>query len=182
MNNAGKIDLSQVSVLVLDDNQNFISIMRSMLRGFGVGRVVEATEPSKAFELIGDQHVDIAFIDLKMPLIDGIAFARMIRKSKDSPNRKLPLVLVTADATLSTVKDAINAGIEEFIVKPVRSKDVLARLVRLMDSPREYYESGSYFGPDRRRRIDPKYTGPERRAPMLLDDAVEIPRTPPPAK
>jgi DNA-binding response OmpR family regulator len=62
------------------------------------------------------------------------------------------------------VLDAINAGVDEFLVKPVRAVDVANRVNAIIERRRPFVKSGGYFGPDRRRRDDPRYKGPMRRA------------------
>ncbi len=157
------IDLSRVSVLLLDDNRNFISIMRQVLRSFGIRDVHEATDAVAAFEILKTASIDIAFVDFKMPGFDGFEFARLVRAPYDSPNKFLPLILVTADGRTSTVNGAINAGFEEFLIKPIRPKDVYNRLVHLLSHPHKYVWTKTFFGPDRRRRQNDRFNGIERR-------------------
>lgn len=163
MESASKVDLSRVQALVLDDNQNFVSIMRSILRGFGVRHIYEERDALRAMELIEQHSIDIAFVDLKMPLFTGLEFAKAVRSTLKSSNGRLPIVLVTGNVSRSTIADAINAGIEDVLAKPLSPKSVYVRMVRLLQNPHEYIEVDGYFGPCRRRRIDQMYAGPERR-------------------
>ena len=163
MVSASEVDLSRVHVLVLDDNQNFVSIMKSILRGFGVRHIYDERDASQAMELIEHHSIDIAFVDLKMPIFSGLEFAKLVRNAENTSNRQLPIVLVTGNASRSTIADAINAGIEEVLAKPVSPKSVYDRLVRLLQEAYEYVEVDGYFGPCRRRKADHMYAGPKRR-------------------
>ena len=66
--------------------------------------------------------------------------------------------------------EARDAGVNEFMAKPITARGVLERLALVIDHPRPFIRSDDYFGPDRRRRHDPKYAGPWRRA----SDAGEV--------
>jgi two-component system chemotaxis response regulator CheY len=96
--------------------------------------------------------------------MDGLHFCRMIRLDPDSPDKYLPIIMVTAYSERGRVFDAINAGVDEFLVKPVRAMDVANRVNAVIERRRPFVKAGGYFGPDRRRRSDPNYRGPMRRA------------------
>jgi two-component system chemotaxis response regulator CheY len=61
------------------------------------------------------------------------------------------------------VHEARDAGVDEFLAKPLTAKGVIERMTQVIDHPRPYVRAESYFGPDRRRRADPNYRGPWRR-------------------
>jgi DNA-binding response OmpR family regulator len=72
--------------------------------------------------------------------------------------------MVTAYSERSRVIDAVNAGVDEFLVKPIRAVDVANRVNAVIERRRPFIDIPTYFGPDRRRRDDPRYKGPWRRA------------------
>lgn len=157
-------DLSDLRVLVLDDNRHFLSIMRTILRHFGVGEILDRTDASEAFELLKMTSINLAFVDLRMPDLDGFEFVSLVRTATDSPNAALPFIMLSADGSRATVQKAINVGIDEFLVKPVRPVDVYQRIVKLIARPHQYVRTkGGYFGPDRRRRVDEGFDGSDRR-------------------
>lgn len=158
-----KKQLEGLKILILDDNRNFLAIMRQILRALGVRKIIDASNAESAFEILRNTNIDMAFIDLRMPGLDGFEFTKLVRNSSDSPNRFLPIVMVTADARQSVVKESINAGVEEFLIKPVRPRDVYLRIMRLINHPHTYVRTKSYFGPDRRRRDDMTRQGIDRR-------------------
>jgi hypothetical protein len=61
------------------------------------------------------------------------------------------------------VTAARDAGVTEFLAKPISAKGLYERIVNVVASPRPFIKTKSYFGPDRRRMISPNYVGPERR-------------------
>lgn len=156
--------LEGVTALILDDNAHMRGLLRVILLSFGMRRIDEAADCNEAIGLVAGGEIDIAFVDFKLGGLDGIDFCRHIRRSPVSPNPFLPLVMVTAYSERSRVIDAVNAGVDEFLVKPIRAVDVANRVNAVIERRRPFIDIPTYFGPDRRRRDDPRYKGPWRRA------------------
>ncbi len=156
--------LESVSALILDDNAHMRGLVRVILSSFGVRNIEEAGDCSQAISLVASGDIDIAFVDMKLAVLDGLEFCRRIRLAPDSPNRYLPIVMITAYSERSRVIDAINAGVDEFLVKPIRAVDVANRVNAVIERRRPFVQTQTYFGPDRRRRDDPRYRGPWRRS------------------
>jgi len=156
--------LKRVSSLIVDDNAHMRGIMRAILASFGVRQIEEASDAAEAFEMLGSENIDVAFVDFRLAGLDGLEFCRLVRTGADSPNPFLPIIMITAYSERSRVMEAINCGVDEFLVKPVRAIDVASRLNAVIERRRPFVRSPSYFGPDRRRRADPKYKGAMRRA------------------
>lgn len=155
--------LESVSALILDDNAHMRGLLRVILASFGMRRIEEAADCSEAIGLVAAGDMDIAFVDFKLGGQDGLEFCRHIRLDPDSPNKYLPIVMITAYSERRRVIDAINAGVDEFLVKPVRAVDVANRVNAVIERRRPFVQSTGYFGPDRRRRDDPRHKGPWRR-------------------
>jgi len=156
--------LESVSALILDDNAHMRGLLRVILASFGVRRIEEAHDCNEAIGVIAGGDIDFAFVDFKLGGLDGIDFCRRIRLDPNSPSRYLPIIMITAYSERSRVIDAINAGVDEFLVKPVRAVDVANRVNAIIERRRPFVEIAGYFGPDRRRRVDPRHKGPWRRA------------------
>jgi two-component system, chemotaxis family, chemotaxis protein CheY len=159
--------LESVSVLILDDNAHMRDLIRTILASFGCSRIVEAADTKEALRLVAEAEIDLAFVDFKLSGDsgnDGLQFCRSIRLGPDSPDLYLPVIMITAYSERSRVLDAINAGVDEFLVKPVRAIDVANRVNAVIERRRPFVHAAGYFGPDRRRRDDPRYDGPWRRA------------------
>jgi DNA-binding response OmpR family regulator len=105
----------------------------------------------------------VAFVDFQMAPVDGVEFTQLVRNASDSPNPFLPVIMLTGHADRARVEEARDAGVTEFIVKPVTARAVLDRLNNVINRPRSFVRTDDYFGPDRRRRQDPAYDGPWRR-------------------
>ena len=155
--------LQRLNVLVVDDNRFMLTLLRRILVGLGVVNVMEATDGAEAFQVMRTCPADIIFTDWMMSPVDGVEFTRLIRTAKDSPNRFVPIIMMTGHTEFARVIEARDAGVTEFLAKPVSAKSVYTRIVSVIEHPRPFIETKNYFGPDRRRRHDPSYTGPERR-------------------
>jgi DNA-binding response OmpR family regulator len=155
--------LEGVSALILDDNAHMRGLMRVILASFGVRRIEEAADVAEAWRIACANRIDLAFVDFKLGGIDGLDFCRRIRSAPESPDIYMPIIMITAYSERGRVVQAINAGIDEFLVKPVRAVDVANRVNAVIERRRPFIQSGEYFGPDRRRRDDPRHRGPWRR-------------------
>lgn len=156
--------LEGVTALILDDNAHMRGVLRAILVSFGMRRIDEAADCNEAIRLVAGGVIDIAFIDFKLSGPDGIDSCRQIRRAPESPNPFLPIIMVTAYSERSRVIDAVNAGVDEFLVKPIRAVDVANRMNAVIERRRSFIDVPAYFGPDRRRRTDPRFRGPLRRA------------------
>lgn len=158
------MSLESVSALILDDNAHMRGLVRVILASFGVRYIEEACDTNEAMGHVAGGDVDIAFVDFKLGGLDGLDFCKRIRLDPNSPNRYLPIIMITAYSERGRVIDAINAGVDEFLVKPVRAVDVANRVNAIIERRRPFVDVQGYFGPDRRRRDDPGHQGPWRRA------------------
>jgi len=156
--------LSSIHVLLVDDNPNMRAIVAAMLKSVGVGRLSEAEDGVVALELLRREAIDIAIVDFRMKPMDGAAFTRAVRSEGDSTNPYLPVIMMTGHSEKSRVTEARDAGVTEFVAKPVKAQTLLTRIEAVILRPRPFVRSPSYFGPDRRRTGTKDYAGPFRRA------------------
>jgi CheY-like chemotaxis protein len=153
-----------LKILLVDDNHHMRVLLTEILRAIGVRHVFDATDGAEALQLMRSQPIDIIMSDLAMQPLDGIDFVRLLRNSPDSPAPMAPVIMITGHSTMKRVNEARDVGVNEFLSKPVTAKGVLERISRVVENPRPFIRTGDYFGPDRRRRSDPGYEGPKRRA------------------
>ncbi|SFS83223.1 response regulator [Brevundimonas viscosa] len=156
--------LSALHVLLVDDNQHMRTIASAVLKSAGVGTVREAADGGSALEILREYPIDLAIVDFNMFPLDGVEFTRLVRNSADSPNPYLPIIMMTGHSARSRVYEARDAGVTEFVVKPITAKAVLDRIQAVIFHTRPFVRTESYFGPDRRRVQKPDYKGPRRRA------------------
>jgi two-component system chemotaxis response regulator CheY len=157
------VSLARVRFLVVDDNGHMSNIVKTILRGFGAVTILEARDATEAFHCLKSDAVDIVVVDFQMEVLNGIEFVQLIRKSSDSKNRFVPIIMLTAHSERSRVTSARDSGVTEFCCKPVTATELYRKIAAIVDSPRNFVKAAGYFGPDRRRRDDAKYEGRERR-------------------
>jgi len=155
--------LEQLRFLLVDDNHHMRAIVSTILKGVGVRHVHEAMDGAEALQVVRDRAVDIAIVDFKMAPLDGVQFTQLVRKSPDSADPFLPIIMLTGFAERHRVFEARDAGVTEIVVKPVTARSLLDRINTVIFKPRPFIRAGDYFGPCRRRRDDPTYKGPRRR-------------------
>jgi CheY-like chemotaxis protein len=159
-------DFSRCRILLLDPfigTRRLISDM--LIRDMRVERVRAATSISDAMEKLNDEKpagggFNILFTDWSGQ-VDAIRLLGVLRAT-DSPYRFLPVVVMSAINSLDSVREARDAGMNEFMLKPFSAAVLQSRLRSITQVPRLYVEAAPFFGPDRRRRRD-GYGGAERR-------------------
>jgi CheY-like chemotaxis protein len=162
------IRFDKLRVLVVDDNQHMRKLVVAVLQAVGVRDMFEAPDGEHAWKHLRESNPDVIILDWQMDGMTGLEFARLVRGSPRSPNVFVPIIMLTGHTHIDQVRQARDAGVNEFLAKPVSVKAILARLVNVIEHPRPYIRTDSYFGPCRRRRAVTVYTGPERRSPELI--------------
>jgi DNA-binding response OmpR family regulator len=132
------------------------------LQTLGISQVEEARDGADGWQHLQRFHADFVIADWKMEPMNGLTFSRKIRHAENSPNRFLPIIMVTGYSELSLVAEARDAGVNEFLTKPISARSLVGRIVSVITAPRPFVEAGDYFGPDRRRRQHP-VQGEDRR-------------------
>ena len=106
------------SALVVDDAPAMRAIMRTLLRGVGISAIKEAGDGSRALEFLEAHRFDIIITDLVMSPMDGLEMTRLIRR----PHLRyafVPIIMVSGQNDENSIKAALNAGVTEFLVKPL---------------------------------------------------------------
>jgi two-component system, chemotaxis family, chemotaxis protein CheY len=152
-----------LKILLVDDNHYMRVLLAEILRAIGVKEIHEANDGAEALQAMRDHPFDIVMTDLSMQPLDGIDFVRLLRNSPDSPNPMVPVIMITGHSTMQRVAEARDAGVNEFLAKPLTARGVVERISQVVDHPRPFVKTQTYFGPDRRRRADPNFNGPYRR-------------------
>lgn len=149
--------------LIVEDDLYMRMLLRSLLLSLGVKDVTEAKNGAVALAILADRDFDFILSDLTMIPMDGIEFTRAVRLSGEVKNPFVPIIMVTSHTERQHVEAARDAGVTEFLAKPVTINNLTLRISEIVDRPRQYVQTPNYFGPDRRRRADETYTGPRRR-------------------
>jgi two-component system chemotaxis response regulator CheY len=134
-------------VLVVDDEHYMRKVVRTLLMSIGVRTVYEAPDGPAGLELIRNMAPDVVIVDWQMPGLDGASFVRMVRSPDTFPFPDVPIIMLTGHGERSRVVEAIQIGVNEFLLKPVSSKALQGRLASVLTQPRPIVQSGGYYGP-----------------------------------
>ena len=171
-----RYDFSELCFLVLEDNPEMQRLIVNMLRGFGIRKFQTASDGSEGFARIVEHRIDLAIVDWLAEPISGHDFVKRLRTDKGSPNPHLPVLMLTGHSERWRVEAARDAGVNEVMVKPVAPDALLKRLIHLVERPRPFVQTDIYFGPDRRRKPDFDYDGPNRRQELSPAEEDQIDR------
>ena len=134
-------------VLVVDDEHYMRKVVRTLLMSIGVRTIYEAPDGPTGLETIRTMSPDVVIVDWQMPGLDGASFVRMVRSPETFPYPNVPIIMLTGHGERSRVIEAIQIGVNEFLLKPVSSKALQSRLVSILTKPRAVVKAGSFYGP-----------------------------------
>ncbi len=117
------------TVLLVEDTEDNRFMMRRLLEMTGY-RVVEATNGEEAVRLAESEQPDLILMDLSLPVIDGLAATRAIRKLNGLS--KTPIIAVSAHDTSDFQSDALAAGCDSYITKPIDFSQLEQLIAKLL--------------------------------------------------
>ncbi len=116
-------------ILVVDDNPSNVDILRARLAAHGY-EIVTAADGEEALVAVREQQPDLILLDVMMPKLDGIEVCRRVRADATLPF--IPIVLVTAKTESKDVVQALEAGGDEYLTKPVDQASLVARVKSML--------------------------------------------------
>jgi DNA-binding response OmpR family regulator len=112
-------------VLVVDDEEDYRVIMLDVLTAAGL-EVQSVADGLEGLAALKNYLPDIILVDWMMPKLDGEKFCRAVRQ--DPRLRNIPIVMLTVKQTADEELEALNFGVDDFIVKPFKPEELLARI------------------------------------------------------
>ena len=149
-------------VLIADPNLASARLLLDIMKSLGAREVVTESDEHRVIDHAREMEPGLIFTERSGPKLDGERLARSIRRS-NLGCRRAPIIMMTADATASSIKGARDSGIHEFLRKPFTSADLFRRVENVALKPRDWIEAVGYVGPDRRRFNSGEYAGPQKR-------------------
>ena len=126
----------RINVLVVDDNRHMRLIIVTILRSFGVQKIFECRDGTEGLLAMQRHSIDVVMTDLKMWPMDGIEFVRKLRSGTCSRSREVPVVMISADATLARITEARDASVDQFLAKPFSPRRLVQALHHAILYPR----------------------------------------------
>ena len=111
-----------VKVLVVEDDRNIAELLEMYLKKEGYEPVL-AYDGGEGLQLFRSEKPDLVLLDIMMPVMDGYAVCREIRKES-----KLPVIMLTAKGEVDDKVDGLKIGADDYITKPFQMREVLARI------------------------------------------------------
>ncbi len=142
--------LAALKVLVVDDELTMRKVARSLLQSIGVKTIFEAVDGRAGLDAVRIYAPDVVILDWEMPGPNGPQFVRQVRSPDSFPFPDVPIIMLTAYGERSRVVEAVRLGVNEYLLKPVSTSALLARLVAILAKPRRMVKRGDYYGPEPR--------------------------------
>jgi CheY-like chemotaxis protein len=151
-----RLNLEKISFLLVDDNAHALDIMAQVISGFGVRMMTKCENAATAKEALARGGIDIVLSDAQMPGETGYQLTEWIRREAPEPTRFVPIVIITGHTPQSDVTKGRDVGANFTVAKPLVPRVLLQRLFWLSQEERQFVQSDSYVGPDRRfKRLGP---------------------------
>jgi serine/threonine-protein kinase len=119
------------AILIVDDSSTVRNVLKATLTGRQL-EFVEASNADEGLELMRTRSVDVVIADVHLPKLDGLRFLQKVR-STPGPTRQLPVIVITADRSGDVRDQALAAGADEVLRKPVTSSGVVEAVDRLLE-------------------------------------------------
>lgn len=161
-------------VLVVDDEFYTRKVIRTLLMAVGVTDVHVAASCCAGLDAIRDLAPDVVILDWEMPGMSGADFVREVRSPASFPYPNVPIIMLTGHGERSRVMEAVRLGVHEFLLKPVSSTALHARIISVLTKPRPIVRRGDYYGPQPRTlaAYKPAADSYNLRAEQMVDHAV----------
>lgn len=163
-------------VLVAEPAAAAARMLVDLLQNIRQGEIYTAGSTAMALSIAETADPQIIFCEYAGADLDGLAFTRALRRSNFAC-RKVPVVMVTSQATPAVIIGARDVGVHEFLRKPYTIGDLLKRLEAALLRPRGWVEGVGYIGPDRRRFNSAEFRGARKRradAARSSDEAAAL--------
>jgi len=167
-------DLQNLKILVVDDYAPMRKLLFSLLRELGMNNLSQSSNGREALKSLNETEPDLIITDALMEPMDGLEFTRKIRGGEAEIDPFIPIIMVSGQTEMSFILKARDAGVTEFLAKPISARSVYLRICGVISNPRSFIRTDAFFGPDRRRQAS-VFTGDDRReTPHNYDAEAEM--------
>jgi CheY-like chemotaxis protein len=125
-------DLSLISLLLVEDNKVNQFLAKQLLTKMGFGIDI-AGSGKQALELLKKKNFDIILMDVQMPVMTGYELSEHIRKQLEPPVNRIPIIALTAYASIQEKEKAMSVGMNDYITKPYSPQELLSVILKYVD-------------------------------------------------
>ena len=120
-------------ILIIDDAEANLRLLEELLTKEGFEQVISTTDSTKTMDLVNAFQPDLILLDLMMPVLDGFAVLDLLSHHV-GPHEYLPVLVLTADATIATRRKALALGAKDFLTKPFDPMEAMLRVWILLET------------------------------------------------
>jgi putative two-component system response regulator len=120
-------------ILIVDDQQANVELLRQILQHYGFVGLHGFTDSRRVLPLFSEIDPDLVLLDLQMPHIDGLSLLKQLR-GRIPQNAYLPFMILTADLSAKSKKEALALGAKDFLTKPFDQLEVVLRCYNLLET------------------------------------------------
>ncbi|HSZ74997.1 MAG TPA: response regulator [Rhizomicrobium sp.] len=117
-------------ILVVDDQRAMRTLIRSTLFALHCSNIVECGDGEEALSELSVGHFDLVISDLNMPNLDGLGLLRAVRSNPDFG--RLPFIMLTSRGESALVKQAIDLGVNNYVIKPFNLVTLKSKIESVM--------------------------------------------------
>jgi DNA-binding response OmpR family regulator len=158
-----KNQLDIVQVLIVDDEKTILRLVYDVLSRLGFRAITVAHSGRQAIDLLSRQSFDLIISDWQMQDLNGIDVVEFVRTSPECKCPHVPIIMLTGNTEAHYVVRARDAGINEYLIKPFSSEQLVKRIRSIIEKPKPFVLAAGYKGPDRRHGQKPIQGVPDRR-------------------
>ncbi|MGA2565820.1 MAG: response regulator [Pseudolabrys sp.] len=148
------VNLRNLVILVADPSSYWRRAVYGILRSFGANKVLEVEHSMDLIRILSSQKIDILLCDTQIHPHNWLKLTQMIRRNATNENRTVPILLMSGDTSERIVRNARDAGANMVVAKLMSPNILYDRLCWIAFNPRPFVDTATYFGPDRRFKIE----------------------------
>lgn len=136
-------EILEAKILIVDDAEANLRLLENLLAKEGFTQVISTADSTKTVDLLTAFQPDLILLDLMMPELDGYAVLDLLAKHIPEDSY-LPVLVLTADATIDARRKALALGAKDFLTKPFDNIEAMLRVWNLIETRLLYRKLQAY--------------------------------------
>lgn len=129
----GPLTLPDLTVLIADPSVYCRRVLRDMMAQSGIKRVFEASDGAEALSGVAEARPDLLIMDADIPFITGVEVTRMLRADRARTSWSTPVMLMVSRPHRRMIEEALAAGVDDVLCKPMAPRNVWSHVGRLVE-------------------------------------------------